>query len=482
MVERKKVVIVGGGFGGLALARELRKLPVDVTIVDRENHHLFQPLLYQVATAGLSPGSIAVPIRSVVAKQKNVRVLLDEAISVDYEKRRVALRDERWLEFDYLVAATGARTNYFGNDDWAKYAHGMKNLRDAIRIRERVLLAFEEAEVEPDPLRQKKLLTFVVIGGGPTGVEMAGAISELGRLVLTGDFRNINPEDIRVILVEMAPRVLGPFDPSLSEKAKRALEEIGVEVRTGTAVKDVKEERVLVGDEWIDAAIIVWASGVRPTSFAEKLGGTLDRGGRVIVGQDCALVDRPNVFAIGDMASFTPEGEERPLPGVAPVAMQQGRYLAKLIKRELAGQQREPFRYVDKGTMATIGRGRAIAQTKKLKLSGLIAWLAWGLVHIAYLIGFRSRALVLFEWTWSLLTAKRGARIITANIHFRDTPGRRAEVPPLVIERHGLRTRMPGERPVRPIEAKERGAERVEAKPSDQAPAQAHPPEPPQSG
>lgn len=450
MAERKKVVIIGGGFGGLALARALKNTPVDITMIDRENHHLFQPLLYQVATAGLSPGAIAVPIRSVVAKQKNVSVLLDEAITIDYERNRVGLRDDRWIDFDYLVAATGARTNYFGNDDWAKYAHGMKNLRDAIRIRERVLLAFEEAEVEPDPERQKKLLTFVVIGGGPTGVEMAGAISELGRQVLTGDYRNINPDDIRVILVEMAPRVLGPFDPGLSEKAKIALEEIGVEVRTGTAVKDVQEERVLVGDEWIDAAIIVWASGVRPTSFAAKLGAPLDRGGRVIVGQDCSLSDRPNVFAIGDMASFTPEGAERPLPGLAPVAMQQGRYLAKVIKADLAGRPREPFRYVDKGTMATIGRGRAIAQTKKMKLSGLIAWFAWGLVHIAYLIGFRSRVLVLFEWTWSLLTAKRGARIITANIHFRDTPGRRAEVPPLIIERHGSRTRMPGEKAVLP--------------------------------
>lgn len=477
MAERKKVVIVGGGFGGLAFARELKRAPVDVTIVDRENHHLFQPLLYQVATAGLSPGSIAVPIRSVVAKQKNVTVLLDEAIAIDYEKNRIELRDERFLEFDYLIAATGARTNYFGNDDWAKYAHGMKNLRDAIRIRERVLLAFEEAEVETDPERKKKLLTFVVIGGGPTGVEMAGAISELGRLVLTGDFRKINPEDIRVILVEMAPRVLGPFEPSLSEKAKLALEEIGVEVRVGTAVKDVKEERVLVGDEWIDAAIIVWASGVRPTSFAEKLGAPLDRGGRVIVEEDCSLPGRPNVFAVGDMASFTPEGAERPLPGVAPVAMQQGRYLAKLIKRELAGQPREPFRYVDKGTMATIGRGRAIAQTSKLKLSGVIAWLAWGLVHIAYLIGFRNRALVLFEWTWSLLTAKRGARIITANIHFRDTPGRRPEVPPLVIERHGLRTRMPGERRLRPSDLDDEG---VELEQKEHTPEPPRTPEPPQ--
>lgn len=449
MAERKRVAIVGGGFGGLALARALKDLPVDVTIVDRENHHLFQPLLYQVATAGLSPGAIAVPIRSVVAKQKNVNVLLDEAIAIDFEKNRIGLRDDRWLDFDYLVAATGARTNYFGNDGWAKYAHGMKNLRDAIRIRERVLLAFEEAEVEPDPIRQKKLLTFVVIGGGPTGVEMAGAISELGRHVLTGDYRNINPEDIRVILVEMAPRVLGPFTPELSEKARISLQEIGVEVRTGTAVKDVKEECVLVGDEWIDAAIIVWASGVRPTSFASKLDAELDRGGRVIVGQDCSIPGKPNVFAVGDMSSLTPEGAERPLPGVAPVAMQQGRYIAKAIKADLDGKPREPFHYVDKGTMATIGRGRAIAQTGKLKLSGVIAWLAWGLVHIAYLIGFRNRALVLFEWTWSLITAKRGARIITANIHFRDTPGRRAEIPPLVIERHGLRTRMPSEKTVR---------------------------------
>lgn len=446
MTDRKRVVIVGGGFGGLALARGLRSANVDVTLVDRENHHLFQPLLYQVATAGLQPGAIAVPIRGVLSKQKNVRVLLDEAVGVDLERKVLHLARGKELPFDYLVAATGARTNYFGHDDWAKYAHGLKTVRDAIRIRERVLLAFEEAEMETDPARRKMLLTFVVIGGGPTGVEMAGAIRELGKSVLAGDYRNIKDEDIRVLLVEMAPRVLMPFDPELSEKARLALEELGVEVRLGEPVSEVAEERVRIGEEWIDASIIVWASGVKPTSFAAKLGAPLDRAGRVIVGQDCSIPGHPDVFVLGDAASFTPAGAERPLPGLAPVAMQQGRYLARIIANDGKGLPRPPFVYRDKGAMATIGRRRAVAATKRLKLSGFLAWIAWGLVHVAYLIGFHNRLLVLFEWTWSLVTAKRGARLITANIHFRDTPGRRPELPPLIVERHGRRTRMPGER------------------------------------
>jgi NADH:ubiquinone reductase (H+-translocating) len=446
MTDRKRVVIVGGGFGGLALARSLAQTDVDVALVDRENHHLFQPLLYQVATAGLSPGAIAVPIRSVLSGQKNARVILDEAAEVDLERNVLVLREGRELEFDYLVAATGARTNYFGHDEWARHAHGLKSVRDAIRIRERVLVAFEEAEMETDPARRKMLLTFVVIGGGPTGVEMAGAISELGRNVLTRDYRTIAASDIRVVLVEMAPRVLAPFDPSLSEKAKLSLENLGVEVRVGEAVTDVGDARVRIGDEWVDAAIVVWASGVKPTSFVSKLGVPLDRGGRAVVGPDCSIPGRHDVFVIGDSASFVPEGEERPLPGVAPVAMQQGRYLAKVIAADLRGKPRPPFVYRDKGMMATVGRGRAVAATKRLKLSGFLAWIAWGLVHVAYLIGFHNRMMVLFEWTWSLLTAKRGARLITANIHFRDTPGRSPEVPPLVVERHGLRTRMPGER------------------------------------
>jgi NADH:ubiquinone reductase (H+-translocating) len=446
MTDRKRVVIVGGGFGGLALARALRNASADITLVDRENHHLFQPLLYQVATAGLSPGAIAVPIRGVVSKQKNVCVLLDEAVGVDLERRVLTLREGREVPFDYLVVATGARTNYFGNDEWARHAYGLKSVRDAIRIRERVLLAFEEAEMERDTQRRKMLLTFVVIGGGPTGVEMAGAISELGRNVLTRDYRTIAADDIRVLLVEMAPRVLAPFDPALSEKAKLALEKVGVEVRVGEAVTDVGDARVRIGDEWIDAAIVVWASGVKPTSFASKLGAPLDRGGRVIVDQDCSIPGHPNVFVIGDTASFTPAGDERPLPGVAPVAMQQGRHLAKVLAADQRGRIRPPFVYRDKGMMATVGRGRAVASTRRLKLSGFLAWVAWGLVHIAYLIGFHSRIMVLFEWTWSLITAKRGARLITGNIHFRDTPGRSPEVPPLVAERHGTRTRMPGER------------------------------------
>lgn len=406
-------MIVGGGFGGLNAAKSLAGSPVDVTIVDRENHHLFQPLLYQVATAGLAPGSIAVPIRGVVADQENAHVILAEADRVDHEKRTLWFRDGSSIDFDYLIIACGAKTNFFGNDAWSEHSHGLKDLRDAIRIRERVLLAFEAAERESDAAKRRELLTFVVIGGGPTGVEMAGAISELGRQVLAGDFRRIAPEDIRVVLVEMSDRLLSAFKPVLSHSAKRQLVELGVEVRTETRVTDVGAGRVTLGDETIVASLVVWGAGVKPVSFAERLDVSLDRSGRIVVDQSCAVLGRPNVFAIGDVASFVPEGEDVALPGLAPVAIQQGHHVAKQIRRELRRKPRQRFTYRDKGIMATIGRSRAVVQGA-VDLDGFLAWIAWGLIHVLYLIGFRNRFIVMFNWFWSYMTFKRGARLITA--------------------------------------------------------------------
>lgn len=411
---RRQVVIVGGGFGGLNAAKHLAGTDVDVTIVDRENHHLFQPLLYQVATAGLAPGSIAVPIRGAVAHQKNVRVVLAEAERVDHDKRVLWFRGGGSIDFDYLVIACGAKTNYFGNDAWAEHAHGLKDLRDAIQIREKVLLAFEAAEREPDADKRRELLTFVVIGGGPTGVEMAGAISELGRQVLAGDFRRIAPEDIRVVLVEMGERLLSAFKPVLSHSASRQLRELGVEVRTNTRVTEVGPGTVRLGDdEMFRASVVVWGAGVQPVSFAERLDVSLDRSGRIVVDDHCAVLGHPHIFAIGDIACFVPEGEEDALPGLAPVAIQQGQHVAEQIRLELKRKPRRAFKYRDKGIMATVGRSRAVVQGA-VEMEGFLAWIAWGLIHVLYLIGYRNRFIVMFNWFWSYLTFKRGARLITA--------------------------------------------------------------------
>ncbi len=384
--RRKQVVIVGGGFGGLQTAQSLAGVDVDVTLVDRENHHLFQPLLYQVATASLAPGSIAIPIRSVLARQGNARVVLGEAMEVDREDRRLVLRDGTSLDYDWLVVACGAKTSYFGRDEWAAHAHGMKDIRDAIRIRERVLLSFETAERDPDPESRQDKLTFVVIGGGPTGVETAGAICELGRQVLAGDYRNIAPHDIRVVLVEMGDRVLSGMDEELSLDARHQLEELGVEVRLETRVEDVGPTSVSLADlsrdgekEALDAALVVWAAGVKPVSFAERVGVRLSKRGQVVVDDHCAAMGQPEIFAIGDVASFVPEGQEHALPGVAPVAIQQGQHVAKQIQRDLDRRPRSVFKYKDKGMMATVGRSRAVVQTDRMKLTGLMAWLAWGL-------------------------------------------------------------------------------------------------------
>lgn len=417
--DRPHVVIVGGGFGGLEAVKALRKTPVDVTLVDRRNHHLFQPLLYQVATAGLAPASIAAPIRGILTEQGNAATLLAEVTGVDFHNRVVRVRDDEdhEISYDYLVLAVGAVTSYFGNHEWRHYAPGLKSLDEAIEIRRRVLLAFEQAEREDDPLEREALLTFVVVGGGPTGVEMAGALAELSRFVLARDFRHIRPELTRVVLLEGLDDVLTMFDPALRKKAVAQLEGLGVEVRTGAMVTHIDERGVTIGDgdarEQIAARNVLWTAGVRANPLCETLDVPTDRGGRVEVGDDCTLPDRPRVFAIGDMARFEQDGA--PLPGVSPVAMQQGRYVADCIARDLAGAPRKPFRYTDKGTMATIGRSRAITQTRRLSLSGFPAWIVWLAVHLWYLIGFRNRLVVLISWAWSYIAYQRGSRLITGD-------------------------------------------------------------------
>lgn len=409
----KRVVIIGGGFGGLAAALALRKAPVQVTLVDRKNHHLFTPLLYQVAMAGLSPAEIAVPIRSIVAKHANIRVLLAEMLHVDFEERRVNLRETAPLPYDYLILATGSRNSYFGHPEWETPAPGLKDLDDAIEIRRRVLLAFEAAEREADLDAIRKHLTFIVIGGGPTGVELAGAIAELASFVLSRDFRLIEPQATRVLLLEGGPRILNGFPPELSEKATQSLRQMGVEVRSGTRVTGIDRDGVVIGDERIDAATVLWAAGVAAADPPTAFQAPRDRAGRVQVEQDCSLPSHPEVFCVGDSAVFIPSGTDQPLPGVSPVAMQQGRFVARQIARSIEGLPREQFRYRDKGSMATIGRSRAVAQLGRIKLSGFPAWLFWLVVHIYYLIDFRTRLLVLIDWAWAYFAYRRGARLIT---------------------------------------------------------------------
>jgi NADH dehydrogenase len=405
------VVIVGGGFGGLATARALKRADVRITLVDRTNHHLFQPLLYQVAMAGLSPADIAAPIRSILHKQKNVNVLLDEVTDVDLAKRSITMRDGK-LDYDYLVLATGGRTSYFGHDEWEKFAPGLKDLDDAVEIRRRVLLAFEAAEKEKDAAKRHQLLTFIVVGGGPTGVELAGAVAELARFVLDSDFRSINPKEAEIILLEGGPRILPSFAEDLSKSATEQLENLGVKVRLNAQATNIDDTGVYLGDEMIKSATVIWGAGVRATALTTKLGVPLDRAGRVILEADLTLPNYHNAFAIGDMTCFLHQGG-KPLPGVSPVAIQMGECVAKNIKLDLEGKPYETFSYYDKGSMATIGRSAAIAQKGDIHLDGFVAWLAWLLVHIFFLIGFRNRFVVLFNWAWSYFTYQRGARLIT---------------------------------------------------------------------
>jgi NADH dehydrogenase len=406
-----QVVIVGGGFGGLRAARALRRAPVHVTIIDRTNHHLFQPLLYQVAMAGLSPADIAAPIRTILRRQKNVSVVLAEVTAVDLTARKVTTSSGEFT-FDYLVLAAGGRTSYFGHDEWEKYAPGLKDLSDAVEIRRRVLLAFEAAERETDPERRKALLTFVVVGGGPTGVELAGAIAELARFVLARDFEAITPESAEIVLLEGGERILPSFAEDLSASAVRQLAQLGVKVRTNARVTEITSNGVLLGSEFLPSVNVIWGAGVQATPLTEKLGLPLDRARRVIVNKDLTVPGHANVFVIGDMATFTHQTGQ-PLPGVSPVAMQMGDAAGLNIRLTMEGKPLREFRYIDKGSMATIGRSRAIAQLGKVKLTGFIAWMAWLLVHIFFLIGFRNRAIVLFNWAWSYFTYQRGARLIT---------------------------------------------------------------------
>jgi NADH dehydrogenase len=409
---RPHVVIIGGGFGGLTAAQALEGAPVRVTLVDRTNHHTFQPLLYQVAMAGLSPADIAQPIRAILSRQPNVTVLMADVSRIDAAARYVELTDGARLAWDFLVVACGAQTSYFGHEGWTRTAPGLKSIEDALEIRRRVLLSFELAEREEDPARREALLGFVVIGGGPTGVELAGALAELSKFVLERDFRRIDPSEARTVLLEGGDRILASFPEDLSASAVAQLHELGVEVRTGARVTAIEPDRVCIGDASIPCSVVLWAAGTRANPLTASLGARLDPQGRVWVEPDLSVPGHPRIFVVGDAARV--DGQDgRPLPGVSPVAMQQARTAARSIRRALEGKDTIAFRYLDKGSMATIGRSRAIAQVQRMHMSGFVAWMAWLVVHIWYLIGFRNRFVVLFTWAWSYFTYRRGARLIT---------------------------------------------------------------------
>jgi NADH dehydrogenase len=418
-----RVVIVGAGFGGLTAARALARAPAHLTVIDRKNHHTFQPLLYQVATAGLSPSEIAAPIRSILRGRDNVEVLLGEVTGFDLARRLVETPEQQ-IPYDYLVVAAGASHAYFGHDDWEAFAPGLKTIEDALEIRRRVLLAFELAERRAAAGESGFPLNFVVVGAGPTGVELAGTLAEISRHALVDEFRAIDPKSTQILLLEGGPRVLPTYPEELSSSAQEQLQELGVEVRTSAMVTAVEPGAVRVGETRLAAAVILWAAGVAASPLGKKLGVPVDRAGRVAVEPDLSLPDHPEVFVIGDLAALNDESGKM-LPGVAPVAIQQGRYVAKIIRHEVreateAGEKAQPrprprFHYWDKGSLATIGRAAAVAEFGKLHISGLIAWLAWLFVHILFLIGFRNRLLVFIEWAWSYVTYERGARLITGS-------------------------------------------------------------------
>ncbi len=409
--QRPRIVVIGGGFGGLKAAESLARLPVQITVVDRKNHHTFQPLLYQVATAGLSPADIAAPIREILAKHENVEVLLGEVVGFDLERRLVKLHGAE-LPYDYLVVAAGASHAYFGHDDWEPLAPGLKTIEDALEIRRRVLLAFEIAEREAVLTGQHWPLNFVIVGAGPTGVELAGTLAEIARKSLAHNFRAIDPQKTRVLLVEAGPSVLSTYPEDLRNSAVKQLHRLGVEVRTNAPVTDIREGEVRIGDEAVPAAIVLWAAGVSASPLGRALGAPVDRAGRVLVEADLSIPGHPEVFVIGDLASLK-AAEGKLLPGVAPVAMQQGKWVGRQVAADLAGNPRQPFRYLDKGSLATIGRAAAIAQFGRVHISGYFAWLAWLFIHILFLIGFRNRLIVMISWAWSYITFKRGARLIT---------------------------------------------------------------------
>ncbi len=406
------VLILGGGFAGLYAAKDLRNAPVRVTVVDRRNHHLFQPMLYQVATAGLNPSDIASPIRSILRASKNTEVLLAEVRDVDVAARTVRFTDGATASYDYLVVATGARHSYFGHDEWEPLAPGLKSLEDALEIRRRVLLAFEHAERESDPIRRHAYLTFVIVGGGPTGVEMAGAVAEIRRYALRRDFRHIDPGEATVMLLEGGPRLLPSYPENLSTQAKHKLRRLGVEVRTETLVTDIRPGSVNAAGWVIPTQTVIWAAGNTASPILASLGAPLDRVGRAIVEPDCTIPGHPEVFVLGDAAAFNHQ-ESGTLPGICPVAIQMGEYTASIIEGDLAGRPRRAFSYWDKGQLAVIGRGQAVADIWKLHFGGFLAWMVWIFVHVFFLIGFRNRVLVLLQWAWSYVTYSRGARLIT---------------------------------------------------------------------
>jgi NADH dehydrogenase len=417
---KPRVIIVGAGFGGLEAAKKLAGEDVRVTVIDRTNYHLFQPLLYQVATAALSPADIAAPVRAILSKCKNVEVILAEVQSVDVEAKKVKMVDLE-IDYDYLIVATGARHSYFGHNEWEKLAPGLKSLEDAVELRRRILLAFEYAEKTPDEAERRAAMNFVIIGGGPTGVEMAGAIAEISRHTLARDFRHINPSEARVILIEGEPRLLAPYPPDLSERARQQLADLGVEVRTSTRATNLTEAGVQIGDEFIPCRVKIWAAGNNASFVGKTLGVPTDRAGRVIINDDLTIPGHPEVQVIGDLANFAHQTGQ-PLPGISPVAIQQGRHAARNVLAMIQGRKPQRFRYWDKGTMATIGRNKAVADLKFMHLSGLPAWLAWLFVHIIFLVGFRNRLLVLLQWAWAYLTFDKGARLITRNFQAEQRP------------------------------------------------------------
>jgi len=403
------VVIAGGGFAGLYAARALRRAPVRITLLDRHNYHLFQPLLYQVATAALNPSDIAAPIRSILRHQRNVSVLLGEATSVDVSRKAVILKDGAELTYDYLIVATGATHSYFSHPEWEPDAPGLKSIDDALEIRRRVLTAFESAEREENEEARNALMTFVIVGAGPTGAELAGALSEIARQTMLRDFRHINPSSARIILVEGKDRVLPTYPPSLSKKAQRQLEHLGVEVITNAVVTSLNDREVCIGDKTIPTRTVLWAAGVKASPLAASLGAPLDRAGRVLVNPDLTIPGHPEVFVAGDLAAVDN------VPGVAPAAIQEGNHTADNIERAVAGKPLRPFHYFDKGSLATIGRAAAVADLRGIKLSGFLAWMAWLTIHIFFLIGFRNRFLVITQWAWAYVTYQRGARLITGD-------------------------------------------------------------------
>jgi NADH dehydrogenase len=425
-MEKKKVVVIGGGFAGLWAVRALRHAPVSIELIDRSNHHLFQPLLYQVATAGLAAPSIAAPLRHILRDQENVTVLMGEVTRIEPEAKRVLIGG-RAIGYDYLLVASGATHAYFGRDEWARHAPGLKTLDDAFAIRARILSAFEQAEAASSDAQCHACLTFAVIGGGPTGVELAGTLAEIARHTLARDFRNIDPRRSRVLLIEAGPRVLGSFSEDLSVKARRQLEKLGVEVHTGQAVSEIGRDFLRFGEQRVAARTILWAAGVAASPLGQQLGAELDRAGRVRVEPDLSVAGHPEVFVAGDLANVTADG--KPVPGVAPAAKQMGALVAKNIIARLEGRATGPFQYRDYGALATIGRHSAVAQLPKLRFSGIPAWWFWLLLHIYFLIGFRSRLIVLINWAWAYFTYARGARIILGTEAEKESHGSQEEGP-----------------------------------------------------